>query len=102
MFQESLDYDNDAFIIGSPFFMLFHILFDSYSKELHFYPEKKEFLIKGNWWTTSNHILVIIIFGILVIILVVLIVLFILWKKRNKLDEDNKENLNINSYLGLL
>ena len=102
MFQESLDYDNDAFIIGSPFFMLFHILFDSYSKELHFFPEQKEFLIKGNWWTTSNHILVIIIFGILVIILVALIFLFILWKKRNKLDEDNKENLNINSYLGLL
>lgn len=102
MFQESLDYDNDAFIIGSPFFMLFHILFDSYSKELHFYPEKNEFLIKGNWWTTSNHILVIIILVILVIILAVLIILFVLWKKRNKLDKENKENFDINSYLGLL
>ena len=29
-----------VFIIGSPFFMFFHILFDSFSNQLHFYPEK--------------------------------------------------------------
>ena len=61
IFQDSFDDGNNLFIIGSPFFMLFHILFDSYSKELHFYPEKDEFLIKGTWWN-SKHIIVVIIF----------------------------------------
>ena len=80
--------------------MLFHILFDSYSKELHFYPEKDEFLIKGSWWITT-HIIYVLIFGILIIVFIVLIILLILWKRKNKLNPDIKESFDINS-LGVL
>ena len=102
MFQDSFDFNNEVFIIGSPFFMLFHILFDSYSKELHFYPEKSEFLIKGNWWNNNNHIILVVILAVLIILLIILIVLYIIWNKRNKLDEDMKESFEIKSYFGLL
>ena len=99
-FQESYEDMNNIYIIGSPFFMLFHILFDSYSKELHFYPEKNEFLIKGSWWNTT-HIIYVVIFGILIIVFIVLIILLILWKRKNKLNPDIKESFDINS-LGVL
>lgn len=101
LFQNSIEHDSEIYIIGSPFFMLFHILFDSYSNELHFYPEKDEFLIKGSWWNTK-HILIVVIFAIFVIILIILIILLMLWKKKNKIDMHNKEHYQIKSYLGLL
>ncbi len=97
-FQQSIENINDVYIIGSPFFMLFHILFDSYSKELHFFPEKDEFLIKGSWWST-NHIIYVLIFGILIISFIALIILLILWKKKNKLIPDMKESFDIKAYL---
>ena len=101
LFQKSIEDGTEIYIIGSPFFMLFHILFDSYSNELHFYPEKEEFLIKGSWWYTK-HIIIVIIFGVFGIILIVLIILLILWKRKNKIDRHNKEHYEIKSYLGLL
>lgn len=100
LFQNSIDFQ-EVFIIGSPFFMLFHILFDSYSKELHFYPEKDEFLIKGSWWN-SYHIILVVIFIIFIISFILLITLFIFWKKKNKIISDNKELFDINSHFGLL
>ena len=101
MFQNSIENGNEIYIIGSPFFMLFHILFDLYSNELHFYPEKEEFLIKCRWWNTK-HIIIVIIFVILIFILIILIILLIIWKRKNKIDIKNKENYEIKSYLGLL
>ena len=103
VFQNSIENDSDVFIIGSPFFMFFHILFDSFSNQLHFYPEKSEYLIKGSWWNNSNHIITVIIFGLLVVIFIILIVIFILWKKKNKLNDNvNNDHFEITSYLGLL
>lgn len=101
MFQNSIEEENDVYIIGSPFFMLFHILFDSYSKELHFYPEKDEFLIKGSWWKTY-HIIIVVISGILFILLICLIILLILYKRKNKLDSDTRESFETKSYFGFL
>ena len=101
LFQNSIENESEIYIIGSPFFMLYHILFDSYSNELHFYPEKDEFLIKGSWWSTK-HIIIVVIFAIFVFILIILIILLILWKKKNKIDTHNKEHYQIKSYLGLL
>ena len=99
IFQDSFDDGNNLFIIGSPFFMLFHILFDSYSKELHFYPEKDEFLIKGTWWN-SKHIIVVIIFVFIFIAFIILIVLLIIWKRKNLIEI--KESYEITSFYGLL
>jgi hypothetical protein len=106
MFLNSLESesesDDDVFIIGSPFFMFFHILFDSYSKELHFYPENSEYLIKGNWWHNSYHIFIIVIFILLVILLIVFALVFISWIRNNKIDNDKEEYYEITSFLGLL
>ena len=101
LFQNSIEEGNEIYIIGSPFFMLFHILFDSYSNELHFYPEKGEFLIKGSWWNTK-HIIIVIVFIVFVIVLIILIILLILWKMKNKIYIHNIEHYEIKSYLGLL
>ena len=101
-FQNSMDLEDDVFIIGSPFFMFFHILFNPYSKELHFYPEKSEYLIKGNWLDNSYHILIIIIFGLLVILLLAFIIVLLLWNRNNKIDNDKEEYFEITSFFGLL
>ena len=102
-FQDSIDDDNEVFIIGSPFFVFFHVLFDSYSKELFFYPEIEGMIIKGSWWNT-HHIVIVVIFGIIIISTVGLIVMFIFWNKKNKLKLEDKleEKLEIKSYFGLL
>ena len=102
-FQDSIDSKDDVFIIGSPFFIFFHVLFDSYSKELFFYPEIEGTIIKGNWWN-SKHIIIVIIFCGIIIFTVGLIVLFIFWKRKNKLNLEQKlgEKFEIRSYFGLL
>ena len=102
-FQDSIDDDNEVFIIGSPFFVFFHVLFDSYSKELFFYPEIEGMIIKGSWWNT-HHIVIVVIFGIIIIFTVGLIVMFIFWNKKNKLKIEDKleEKFEIRSYFGLL
>ena len=101
-FQESND-DNEVFIIGSPFFMLFHVLFDSYSKELFFYPEIEGTIIKGTWWN-KKHIINVVFFIFSVIFAIGLIVLFIFWNKKYKLNPEEKldEKFEIKSYFGLL
>ena len=101
IFQDSIQFGDNLFIIGSPFFMLFHILFDSYTQELHFYPEKDEFLIKGSWWNLK-HIIIVILLILLFICFIIIIILIFFWKKKNKLDSFTKESFDINSYLGLI
>ena len=102
-FQDSNEDSNDVFIIGSPFFMLFHVLFDSYSKELFFYPEIEGMIIKGSWWN-KRHIIIVVFFSFTVIFAIGLIVLFIFWNKKNKLNSEEKldEKFEIKSYFGFL
>ena len=102
-FQESIDDNNEVFIIGSPFFMLFHVLFDSYSKELFFYPEIEGIIIKGSWWN-KKHIINVVFFIFSIIFTIGLIVLFIFWNKKYKLNPEEKldDKIEIKSYFGLL
>ena len=108
-FQESStnkdnDNDNEVYIIGSPFFILFHVLFDSYTKELFFYPEIDGTIIKGSWWN-KKHIVIVIIFILIIIFTSGLIILFILWNKKNKLEFDEKlldDKFEIRTYFSLL
>lgn len=90
IFIENKDDDDDVFIIGSPFFMVFHVLFDSDSKELHFYSENKNYLIKGSWWN-KKHIIIVVISGILVIGFILMIIFFVRWKKVEK-EQEKLEN----------
>ena len=99
-FQDSNDIE-DVFIIGSPFFVLFHVLFDGHSKELFFYPEIEGLIIKGNWWNTKHTIMTIILI-IVIISLIILIVTFYFWNKKNILENKFEENYEIKNYFGLL
>ena len=100
-FQDSSNSEEDVFIIGSPFFVLFHVLFDAYSKELFFYPEIKGLIIKGNWWNTK-HIIIVILLIIIILSLIGLIVGFIYWKRKNKYVNELGIKYEIRSYFGLL
>ena len=40
--------ESNHYIIGTPFFFAFHTLFDKVNEQLHFYPEKPEFIQKTN------------------------------------------------------
>ena len=99
LFQNSFEDGSQIYIIGSPFFALFHILFDSYSKELHFSPEKDEFLIKGSWWNIK-HIIIVVIFILLFFAFIALTILLILWKRKNQIKAT--ESYEIISFFGIL
>ena len=103
-FQDSFDDGgDDVFIIGSPFFMIFHVLFDSYTKELFFYPEIEGTIIKGSWWN-FKHIITVVIFIIIVLFTFGLIIFFIIWKKKNKLELEQKldDKFEIRTMFGIL
>ena len=102
-FQDSYDNEDDVFIIGSPFFIFFHVLFNSYTKELFFYPEIEGTIIKGSWWNSKHIVLVIIFIGIILFTLG-LIIVFLFWRKKNKLDLEEKldDNYEIRTMFGLL
>ena len=72
-----------AYIIGNPFFLIFHTLFDKDKEKLHFYPIDKKYLIKGS----NSSILAIIIVSIFVIVLLGVIGYKIIrWKFPRKQD----------------
>ena len=102
-FQDTYDNGGDAFIIGSPFFMLFHVLFDSNTKELFFYPEIEGTIIKGNWWN-SKHVLIVVIFGLMMASTFGIVIYYLLWKKKNKLLLEQKldEKFEIRTMFGIL
>ncbi len=83
--------------------MLFHVLFDSYTKELFFYPEIEGTIIKGTWWNLKHSILVVV-FGGIILFTLCLIIVFLLWKKNNKLELDEKldDNYEVRTMFGLL
>ena len=100
-FQESKDGD-DVFIIGSPFFMFFHVLFNSYTKELFFYPEIEGTILKGTWWNTKHIIIVVILIGSIVFT-IGLIIYYIIWSKKNKLEIGKlEEKFEIRTMFGIL
>ena len=75
IFQQS-----EVFIMGSPFFFVFHTLFDSENKELKIYPLKNT--IKSG---LSTVVIVLIVIGcIVLIILIILIIHFSLKKCRQR------------------
>ena len=90
IFIDNKNEDGNVFIIGSPFFLIFHVLFDADSKELHFYSENTNYLIKGSWWN-RKHIIIVIFAGILLIGFILMIVFFIRFKKAEK-EKEKLEN----------
>ena len=83
--------------------MLFHVLFDSYTKELFFYPEIEGTIIKGTWWNLK-HIIVVVIFIFIVLFTFGLIIFFVIWKKKNALELGEKlnDNFEIRTMFGML
>ena len=101
LFQNSYDEEDETYIIGNPFFMQFHILFDTFSKELYFYSNNSDYLIEGSWWNTS-HIINIILLIFFFLVFMSLIILNIVWYKKNTIDQGDLEEFNINLKEGFL
>ena len=103
-FQDSYSNgEDDVFIIGSPFFMLFHVLFNSYTKELFFYPEIEGTIIKGSWWNTK-HIVIVVILILIIIFTFGLGVYHLIWRKKYKSDYEQKldEKFEVRTMFGML
>ena len=68
-------------IIGTPFFLAFHTLFDKENESLHFYPEKRDFSEDSNLFTIIVIILIII---LLIVLLGFIFYKFILWQRAKR------------------
>ena len=85
--------DSSFFIMGSPFFFLFHTLFDEENKKLKFYPLHNSIIDKNP--NENNDIILIILIIILIIIItisVVVIISLIVYFYNKKRKEKNIEN----------
>ena len=89
-----------AYIIGNPFFLLFHTLFDKDNEKLHFYPIYKELLEKGSGSGSDSTSIFAIIFVLtfVIVILGVFCYKFYQWKKvkREDIPSSNYSGYNSN------
>jgi hypothetical protein len=78
--------DSNIYIIGSPFFLAFHTLFDKENEQLHFYPLKSDYLEIG-----SNYVIIILIVAVVIVLVIIfgcIIYRFIKWKKTRDLENN--------------
>ena len=78
--------DSNIYIIGSPFFLTFHTLFDKENEQLHFFPLKTEYLEIG-----FNYVTIIVIVAISIILVIIfgcIIYRFVKWKKARDLENN--------------
>lgn len=102
-------------IIGTPFFILFHTLFDKEKKMLRFYPKQSEWIERGqieeedpesdseNKGFNINYLFYIIPSIIIVIIIIIIVIVFVRKKKGNNkdnfefgLEQNDEENALVN------
>ena len=87
--------DSNIYILGSPFFLSFHTLFNKEDELLHFYPLKPEYLEKGSTSVAA-------IIGIILVILFLLLILgclirqFLKWKRARDENDFPSSNYNFN------
>ena len=92
-YRSKIIFHEDTCIMGIPFFIAFHTLFDKENEKLHFYPEHNNYIIKDeeNKEDDKNGLFsfsVIIIISICItVILVVIVCLYIKRKKRKEEDK---------------
>ena len=77
---------DERYIIGSPFFVGFHTLFDKDNEKLHFYPEKNNIVDKGS--NTSSIVALIVVLIILILLLAYIIYRYILWRRAKRELQD--------------
>ena len=77
-----------TFIIGSPFFFVFHTLFDAYNDELKFYPLKSGVIQSGKRKLSTLAIVFIAIGGVVVIVGIALIIYFSVKKYKDKKNQN--------------
>ena len=83
IFQES-----GTFIIGTPFFFVFHTLFDSYNDELKFYPLKNGVIQSGSRKLSTVAIIFIVFGGIVFVVGIALIIYFSVKKCKEKQNKN--------------
>ena len=76
----------ERYIIGSPFFVAFHTLFDKDNEKLHFYPEKYSVIDKGS--NISSIVALIVVIILLILLLAYLIYRYILWRRAKRELQD--------------
>ena len=100
--------DSSFFIMGSPFFFLFHTLFDEENKKLKFYPLHDSIIEKDLNENSNNIFLIILIIALIFIIIisvvvVISLIVYFFVKKRKEKNIENviKENIRQNISGGL-
>lgn len=87
----------ERYIIGSPFFVAFHTLFDKENEQLHFYPEENSTIDKDSY--TSSVVALIVIIILLILFLGFLIYRWILWRRaKRELNDIPSSNYNYNNF----
>lgn len=76
------------FIIGSPFFVTFHTLFDKDNEKLHFYPENPTYLEKNNQYDIFSIAGIVLALIIILVIFGFIIYKCIIWQKSKREVED--------------
>ena len=97
LFQQTSTY-----IMGSPFFFVFHTLFDGKNDQLKFYPLKTSTIDKGSTGLSTFVIVLIVIAVIAFIVALALITYYFVIKCKEKKNKDiPTENLGVNYFEGL-
>ena len=96
-YYSRLVFSDDMYIIGNPFFLIFHTLFDKENEKLYFYPENHKFLENDDSNISE------IIFGIILLIIIIvclgyLIYKCIQWNKAKREENNGFPSSNYNGY----
>ena len=86
--------ESNLYIIGTPFFLSFHTLFDKENEQLRFYPIGGEYLEKGT--SVFSIIAIVLVITLLIVLFGCLIYRYIIWRKAR--DSANFPSSNYNNY----
>ena len=95
-YYSRLIFTDDMYIIGNPFFLIFHTFFDKENEKLHFYPENHNFLTEDD----SNYFEIIL--GIIALILIIVCLGYLIYKciEWNKAKREQNNNFPSSNYHG--
>ena len=96
LYYSRLVFTDDMYIIGNPFFLIFHTLFDKENEKLLFYPENHKYIENDD----SN--LIETIFGIIILIIIILCLGYLIYKciQWNKAKREENNGFPSSNYHG--
>ena len=95
-YYSRLIFSDNMYIIGNPFFLIFHTFFDKENELLHFYPENHKFL------TDEDSNIFVIIGAIIALIFIIICLSYLIYKcikwNKEKREYNNIPSSNYNGY----